>query len=482
MLLAGCFAQQADLTRVSQDLDKKITRLDQREKEIETAMKRANEQIAQQKADVGQLINETRARLLAEIREMREEDLPKFQGKLDENLYQVNRLAGSVDDRASKLEQRFVSVEKTLSEQTAARKEETGKLSARLDATGSTLASVAKTVDGRLEEHDKTLAASDAQVRALHEQLTQWNRALTDFRQALTGLGDKLVQQEQRTNELSAKVDTDAKATSEHLEKVTKSVGSVAKALEAIGAKFVAQEEVQDRRLEEMTKSLHALTQTLTKLQGKGAKGKLDTKSVRSVPDNAPAAVEPHAAPLPTPVPAPAESTAGPTEPERESAGTNPEPAPVAATPGVEPAPDVPAASASPKADEARVSATKEAYDRSFQRFKERDYDGALAAFSAFLSRYPKSRLAPNAQYWIGECYFGKHEYGRAIAAFDQVKVINPSSEKVPAALLKKSLAYLALKDRKKAAETLTQVTEGFPKSQEANKAREKLAQLNQGR
>jgi len=62
------------------------------------------------------------------------------------------------------------------------------------------------------------------------------------------------------------------------------------------------------------------------------------------------------------------------------------------------------------------------------------------------------------------------------------VKAIDPASEKVPAALFKKGLAYLALKDRKKASAALTQVVEVFPKSPEAGKAREKLAQLNQGR
>ncbi|HKW85924.1 MAG TPA: hypothetical protein VJM82_02540 [Nitrospiraceae bacterium] len=47
LLLSGCLAQQADLTQVKRDLDKKITKLDQREKEIEKKADEANRQIDQ---------------------------------------------------------------------------------------------------------------------------------------------------------------------------------------------------------------------------------------------------------------------------------------------------------------------------------------------------------------------------------------------------------------------------------------------------
>jgi len=517
-LLTGCFAQQADLQRVSKDLDKKITRLDQRENDIDAAVKQANEQIAQQKKDIDQLIKETRARLLAEIRELREEDLPKFQGKLDENLYQVNKLSGSVDDRASKLEEamakreassekRFSGIEKNLAEQTAAKKDEIGKVLARVDATNATLASMAKTVDGRLEEHDKAITAAEAHNKAVKDQLAQLSRALGDFKQALAGLGDKLgdklAQQEQRTNELAAreeagakataarladlhkKLEADGKATADHLDKVTKSVNSVVKALEAVSAKLVAQQEAQDRRLQEtanslraVTTQLNALTQNVTKLQGRTVKGKPEGKLLR------PAEGAPEVKHEPPVHPAVSESAPAPVEPaavvvpkEKEAAPESPAES-GAAQPAAEPPRDAAPAETSAVPAEEEKANPRAAYDRSMQKFKQRDLNGALEGFSEFLSRYPHSELASNAQFWIGECHYGKGEFDRAIEAYDRVKKAYPASEKVPAALLKKGLAYLGLRDRRKASSVLTQVVEAFPASPEAGKARDKLAQL----
>lgn len=490
LLLTGCLAQKAELLQVSQDLDKKISRLDQREKDIEAAIKKLDEQIAQ----AGTLINEARARALSAIREIREEDQPKIQGKIDENDYKVKTLEARVEDRAAKIEQ-LIAKRTAESEK---RDAESEKRAAALEKTVNSqmvaLASMAKTVDGRLEEHDKAAAAAQAQTRALNEQIVQLNRALTDFRQALAGLGDKLVQQEQRTNDMlvklqadvktqeqrshdvSARLQADAKATNDHLDKVTKSVGTVAKTLEAVGAKFVAQEEAQERRLDDMAKSL-------ARLQGKSVKAKPEAKVSHPATGPAPAALKPE----PQPTPVLSESEAGASEPARAASTEEPTPVGAAAASGSAadsetPIAEPPSGEASPTGDGDRAGGAKAAYDRSFQRFKEKDFDGALERFSEFLTQYPTSKLAPNAQYWIGECYFGKNEYGRAIAAYEQVKAIDPASEKVPAALFKKGLAYLALKDRKKASAALTQVVEVFPKSPEAGKAREKLAQLNQGR
>lgn len=73
--------------------------------------------------------------------------------------------------------------------------------------------------------------------------------------------------------------------------------------------------------------------------------------------------------------------------------------------------------------------------------------DGARQGFAEFLVQHPHSDLAPNARFWLGESYYGKKDYSRAIDAYDQVQLNHPASEKVPAALLKKGYAYLALKD-----------------------------------
>jgi tol-pal system protein YbgF len=96
------------------------------------------------------------------------------------------------------------------------------------------------------------------------------------------------------------------------------------------------------------------------------------------------------------------------------------------------------------------------------------------------LVQHPHSDFAPNARFWLGESYYGKKDYPKAIDAYDQVQLNYPTSDKVPAALLKKGYAYLALKDRKRAASTLKQVIDLYPRSPEANKAVDKLNQLKE--
>ena len=124
--------------------------------------------------------------------------------------------------------------------------------------------------------------------------------------------------------------------------------------------------------------------------------------------------------------------------------------------------------------------ADRESYERTLTRFKDGDLDGARQGFAVFLVHDPHSDLAPNARFWLGESFYGKKDYPRAIDAYDQVQLNHPASEKVPAALLKKGYAYLALKDRKRAASALKQVIDLYPRSPEANKAIDKLNQLKE--
>lgn len=124
----------------------------------------------------------------------------------------------------------------------------------------------------------------------------------------------------------------------------------------------------------------------------------------------------------------------------------------------------------------------KAEYEHVLGLFRDGDLDGARRGFTAFLSQYPNSDLAPNARYWLGESHYGKKDYKQAIDAYDRVEMDYPQSEKVPAAILKKGYAYLALKDKKRASSAFKQVVTLYPKSTEAGKAYDKLAQLKETR
>ncbi len=49
---------------------------------------------------------------------------------------------------------------------------------------------------------------------------------------------------------------------------------------------------------------------------------------------------------------------------------------------------------------------------------KDSQFDQAIAAFQQFLTTYPDSSLADNAQYWLGEAYYVNKSFPEALAAF----------------------------------------------------------------
>jgi tol-pal system protein YbgF len=107
---------------------------------------------------------------------------------------------------------------------------------------------------------------------------------------------------------------------------------------------------------------------------------------------------------------------------------------------------------------------------------KEGAFNRGREQMETFLKRYPGHELAVNATYWVGEAYFGEKKYENAILQFQEVVQKHGSHPKAAAALLKQGLAFRALGDDKNARVILQQVIERFPKSDEAKKAREKLA------
>ena len=87
------------------------------------------------------------------------------------------------------------------------------------------------------------------------------------------------------------------------------------------------------------------------------------------------------------------------------------------------------------------VPAPEEAYNRASDLYKKGDIAGAKGGFKRFLEVYPKSKLAENAHYWLGECYFSEKKYDEAILEFDEVIKNYPKGNKVPDALFRQGMA-----------------------------------------
>ncbi|MGH7830150.1 MAG: tol-pal system protein YbgF [Candidatus Binatia bacterium] len=117
-------------------------------------------------------------------------------------------------------------------------------------------------------------------------------------------------------------------------------------------------------------------------------------------------------------------------------------------------------------------------YEEALRLLDRKDFRAAIGLFKEFLKRHPKSDLADNAQYWIGESHYALKEFDQAILEFDSVRRKYPDGDKVPAALLKQGFAFAELGDKVDARLILQELVNRYPKSEEAAKAKQKLKAL----
>jgi len=117
-------------------------------------------------------------------------------------------------------------------------------------------------------------------------------------------------------------------------------------------------------------------------------------------------------------------------------------------------------------------------YDQAMQLFRSGDFPGAREGFTRFMGLYPKTDLASNAQFWLGESYFAEKKYDEAIVAYDKVVKEYPKSEKLSSALLKMGMAFLEKGDKKTGVILLKKVIREYPQSNQAQIAQRKLAQV----
>jgi tol-pal system protein YbgF len=123
-------------------------------------------------------------------------------------------------------------------------------------------------------------------------------------------------------------------------------------------------------------------------------------------------------------------------------------------------------------------SSEQAVYSSAFDALKTSNYPAAIGGFQTFLSSYPNSDMADNAQYWLGEAYYVTRDYERAGAAFRAVGEKWPSSRKSADALVKLGFTQFELKQYAQARVTLTDVTQRFPDTDAARLAAERLKRL----
>lgn len=149
-------------------------------------------------------------------------------------------------------------------------------------------------------------------------------------------------------------------------------------------------------------------------------------------------------------------------------------PASAAETPPAPPA-AAPAAPAIPPVD---AAAELKDYETAHALFKAGKYAQSAEAFEKFLSAYPDSKYAPNAQYWIGYAHFSQKNYKGAVAAQQKLLQKYPEHQKAPDAMYNIANSQIQLADIDGARKTLKDLIAKFPLSEAAPLAKKRLAAL----
>jgi len=114
-------------------------------------------------------------------------------------------------------------------------------------------------------------------------------------------------------------------------------------------------------------------------------------------------------------------------------------------------------------------------YETALNTLRAGEAEKAKALFNRFIAQHPESSLLPNAMYWLGECYYLQKHYAQSILTFKEVARRYPKHQKASDSLLKTAMAYERLGDLENARFHLRILTQDYPKTPSAEKARAML-------
>lgn len=121
----------------------------------------------------------------------------------------------------------------------------------------------------------------------------------------------------------------------------------------------------------------------------------------------------------------------------------------------------------------------KRQFEEALAQLRQADFAGGLAALNTFLKRYPSTGYKESALYWLGNAYYGQRDYKQSISVFRSLLSSSPQHARAPEAMLSIANCHTELKETKAARKALDDLIKGYPDSEAALVARERLASVS---
>ena len=118
------------------------------------------------------------------------------------------------------------------------------------------------------------------------------------------------------------------------------------------------------------------------------------------------------------------------------------------------------------------------AYRHAFDLLKQSRYDPAIKAFRDFLTRYPGSEYAGNAQFWLAEAYYVNSRFGQALVEYSTLVQRYPDSPKLAQATLKAAFCRHEMGQVEAARQQLDEIIRQYPGTTTASLAQDRLTEL----
>ena len=442
----GCVAQQADVVKIKRELDAKISQLDKSKTSLQQAVGEANQAlenassiISKQRGEIKELLH-ARAELMDQMASLKETDLSQVRGSLEKSQHQMGELT-----------QRFARMETDMQ-----------AMRTQVQQSQTVLEPLVTQVRERLGAGEQLLSEQGG-------KLGEFRSSLVDYQQALASIRQSLAKQDQQISDLKAHMDlvsqnqsTSTRQVQGNFEEVRRSIQSVIGTMEKVTTTFGSRLDEHERKLNRIA-GMNGNTQSLQ------SAGNFSHEPSQSLSD---ARIPEISANLPA-------FQALNLPPPTSSAGTQGIQA--ATSVGMNVAAVAPSMEAlkSPAGGSTQKKDSRDVYEDAFQLLREGNFVRAATEFSNLLRSYPESPLASNAQYWLAECYYGQRRFQEAIDEFERVFLLYPTSNKVPASLLKIGYSHLERQDGATAWSVFQQLIRTYPQSPEALKAQSRLPEVN---
>lgn len=132
-----------------------------------------------------------------------------------------------------------------------------------------------------------------------------------------------------------------------------------------------------------------------------------------------------------------------------------------------------------PPAPPAQLAASpQKLWDAAMADYFQAQYDLAVLGFNAYITSFPKSDMADDAQVYVCKAYLNDHKDDKAAEACDLAIRTYPGGNAIPDAYYSKGLALKNLRQFDRARDAFETVVKNHPDSDAARLARQALAQL----